>query len=161
LSTPRTITLVAGDTEGVIPLPVSTLNPAALNKALIRLRKNAHHFEYGTTHEPALYYLHMLYLLSAQPEEKIDDAAFQANVLQTLSKMIYIYRYHIPTSNQIKQFAGKLQNSAIQSKTEIATGLNYNPTLFIDSNIVVKQTKSFKINGPTDRQHPEEILQKK
>jgi hypothetical protein len=163
LTSLRNIALITESAADVIPLPDPDLSPLKLNKAIGRLRHDLFNFNQGTTHEPALYFLHMLYLISAAPTEQIADASFQATVLKTLQEMIYLYRYHVPTSQEIVEFAQQLNGTIdkvtlARSKSKTSTYPNF---LFTQAPSLTKHLKSFGLTSPTDTTHPEDPLRKK
>jgi hypothetical protein len=148
----RYLVLVSdGSADTKIPLPKRANLPSdqKLFKALSRVRESVN-FEKGTVHEPALYAVHMLYIMAASTPAEISSAVFQKDVLASLQKLIMLYRYHVPTSNEVKAFAKK----AIVSKSQ----LQYNPSLFSSP----EEARRLEVFGLSEANtdHPGDVLKK-
>jgi hypothetical protein len=143
--------VLVGDGKAVtrIPLPEHESLPAKKDmlKAVARIREGVL-FSKGTAHEPALYLLQMQYILALTSSAEISSAVFQKDVLTSLQKLITLYRYHVPTSDAVKEFA---TNAAV-SKSKV----QYSPSLFGSAEIL-RQMKALGLDEEGIG-HPSDVL---
>jgi hypothetical protein len=148
----RYLVLVSkGKTSTKIPLAKREDLPSEekLFKSVARIREGVK-FSKGTVYEPALYSLHMQYILAASSPKEISSAVFQKDVLTSLQKLITLYRYHVPTGDAVKTFAAQ---AAVSENR-----MQYKSSLF-GSPEEARRLAVFELKE-TDTDHPSDVLKK-